>query len=126
MGCRLSQLAEQDLIDLFLDGVEKFGLRHAEAYNDLLANTFGFLADNPKAARLREEIDTGVRIHPVQAQLVVIRVEADDEVVIIRVRDGHEDWVTDGSCADGVHPLGHWHRCHPSDCQKRRFILNIV
>ncbi len=95
MGYHLSRLAEQDLIELFLEGVERFGLVQAETYHDLLANTFKFLADNPKAARLREEIDPPVRIHPVQAHLVVYRVETDGEIFIIRVRHGHEDWVAD-------------------------------
>ena len=52
MGYYLSRLAEQDLIKLFLDGAERFGVLQAEVYHDLLAHTFEFLADNPKAARL--------------------------------------------------------------------------
>ena len=92
MAYRLSSSAEQDLIDLFLQGAERFGLLQAEAYHDLLANTFEFLARNPKVARLREEIDPPVRIHPVQSHLVVYREEDGGDVFIIRVRHGHEDW----------------------------------
>ncbi|KIV68650.1 ParE toxin protein [Rhizobium sp. UR51a] len=33
-----------------------------------------------------------MRIHPFRAHLVVYRVEADDDVLIVRVRHGHEDW----------------------------------
>lgn len=95
MGYRLSRLAEQDLIALFLDGVEHFGLAQAQAYHDLLANTFEFLADNPRAARLREEIDPPVWIHPVQAHLVVYRVDDEGGVFVIRVRHGHEDWMAE-------------------------------
>ena len=91
MGYRPSRLAEQDLIDLFLEGVECFGLPQAEAYHDLLASTFEFLADNPKAARLRNEIDPPVRVHPIQAHLVVYCVDDDGEVRVIRVRHSHED-----------------------------------
>lgn len=97
MAYRLSHRAEEDLIDLFLQGFERLGLLQAEAYHDLLTRTFEFLAENPKAARLREEIDPPVRIHPVQAHLVAYRVEDDGEVFVIRVRHGHEDWVA----ADG-------------------------
>jgi toxin ParE1/3/4 len=93
VGYHLSRRAEQDLVELFLDGAERFGLRQAEAYLDLLARTFEFLADNPEAARLREEIDPPVRIHPVQSHLVVYRVDEDGDVFVIRVRHGHEDWV---------------------------------
>lgn len=93
MGYHLSRKAEQDLIEIFLDATERFGLLQAEAYHDLLANTFEFLADNPKVARQREEIDPPVRIHPVQAHVVVYHVEADGEIFVIRVRHGHEDWM---------------------------------
>ena len=95
MGYHLSRQAEEDLIALFLDGVEHFGLAQAEAYHDLLANTFEFLADNPQAARLREEIDPPVRVHPVQSHLVVYRVDNEGGVLVIRVRHGHEDWFAD-------------------------------
>jgi len=97
MGYYLSRLAEQDLIELFLDGAERFGVLQAEVYHDLLTHTFEFLAENPKAARLREEIDPPVRIHPVQSHLVIYRVDGDGELFVIRVRHGHEDWVA----ADG-------------------------
>jgi len=93
MGYHLSRKAEQDLIEIFLDGTERFGVLQAEAYHDLLASTFVFLADNPKAARQREEIDPPVRIHPVQAHLVVYCLEADGDIFVIRVRHGHEDWM---------------------------------
>lgn len=92
-GYRLSRLAEQDLIDVFLSGAERFGLLQAEFYHDLLTGTFEFLATNPRAARLREEINPPVRVHPVQAHLVVYRVDDDGGVFVIRVRHGHEDWV---------------------------------
>ena len=97
MGHRLSRKAEEDVIEIFVHGVEQFGLAQAETYHDLLASTFSFLADNPRAGRLREELDPPVRIHPVQAHLVVYRLEEDGDVFIIRVRHGHEDWsVEDG------------------------------
>lgn len=92
MGYRLSRKAEQDVIEVFLQGAERFGLLQAEAYHDLLTNTFSFLADNPQAARLREEIEPPVRIHPVQAHLVIYRVDDDGQVFVVRVRHAHEDW----------------------------------
>lgn len=92
MVYRLSRKAEQDIIELFLQGAERFGVLQAEACHELLARTFAFLADNPEAARLREEIDPPVRIHPLQAHRVIYRIEEDGSVSIIRVRHAHEDW----------------------------------
>jgi toxin ParE1/3/4 len=74
---RRSRKAELDLIDLFLHDAERFGLLQAEACHDLLADSFQFLAENPEAARPRDEIDPPVPIHPVQAHLVVYRKEDD-------------------------------------------------
>jgi toxin ParE1/3/4 len=75
------------------EAMKRWVERQAEAYLDQLANTFEFLADNPEAARSREEIDPPIRIHPVQSHLVVYRVDDDGDVFVIRVRHGQEDWV---------------------------------
>ena len=52
-----------------------------------------FLGDHPRAARLREEILPPVRVHRYQSQLIVYEVSEDDEVLVLRVRHGHEDWL---------------------------------
>lgn len=92
MGYRLSVKAEEDIIDIFRVGAEEFGLHQAERYHERLERTFRFLADNPLAARERVEITPAVRIHPVEAHLVVYRVDDNGDVFIIRVRHGHEHW----------------------------------
>ena len=45
--CRFTRDAEQDLIDIYITGLEAYGLKRAEAYQDLLAKKFQTLADNP-------------------------------------------------------------------------------
>ena len=93
MPYRLSELAEQDLIDIFLYGAKTFGVPHAQHYHQQLANTFEFLASHPEAAPLRQEIDPPVRMHPAGKHLVIYRQVADHCIFIIRIRHGHEDWL---------------------------------
>lgn len=45
--CRFTSDAEQDLIDIYITGLETYGLKQAEAYQDLLATKFQTLTDNP-------------------------------------------------------------------------------
>jgi len=80
---------------IFREGLELFGLPQADRYHEGLAETFAFLAEYPRVARVREEIHTPVRIYPYKAHLVVYELGADDRVLILRVRHGHEDWLTE-------------------------------
>lgn len=45
-------------------------------------------------ARERAELSPPVRIHPFKAHLVVYLSESETDILIIRVRHGHEDWQT--------------------------------
>ncbi|PKL96859.1 MAG: plasmid stabilization protein ParE [Gammaproteobacteria bacterium HGW-Gammaproteobacteria-8] len=96
MAWRLTRAAETDLIEIFIHGVASFGVEQAERYHDLLAHCFDFLAENPEAARERDEISPPVRIHPIRSHLVIYRLQAGGDIEIIRVRHAHEDWLTDG------------------------------
>lgn len=93
---RLTKPAANDLVRIFIDGLDRFGLAQAADYRHGLEGTFAFLADFPRAARLREEISPAVRVHRYRSHLVVYRVDAEDRVVILRIRHGREDWLTEG------------------------------
>ena len=92
MGYTLSRQAEEDIVDIYLAGTERFGIRQAERYHALLEKSFLFLADNPLAARQRDEIVPPVRIHPVGSHLIVYTLDEKDRIFIVRVRHAHEDW----------------------------------
>ncbi len=92
MGYILSRKAEEDIIAIFLDGVEQFGFPQAENYHNLLEKTFRFLAENPLAAREREELTPPIRIHPFESHIVLYTVDDNGDVFIVRVRHGNEDW----------------------------------
>ena len=43
-------------------------------------------------ARQRRELSPPMRIHPFKAHLLIYRIEEDGDILIVRVRHGHEDW----------------------------------
>lgn len=95
-GYRLSQAAADDLARIAEYTVETFGTAQAIAYRDSLIATFEFLAENPRAARLREELHPPVRVHPHKPHLIIYSIE-DDSIFIVRIRHGREDWVNEAS-----------------------------
>ncbi|MBL4767907.1 MAG: type II toxin-antitoxin system RelE/ParE family toxin [Rhodobacteraceae bacterium] len=95
MTFRLSARAQADLIDIYRHGVEGFGIRQAEAYQDQIEKVIALIAANPELARLREEITPPVRIHPVEAHIIVYLVDDNRDVRILRVRHGRENWSDD-------------------------------
>jgi toxin ParE1/3/4 len=92
MGFRLSVAAEEDIIRIAGESTILFGPVQARQYHDELFAIFDLIAANPRMARERHELSPPMRIHPFKAHLVVYRIEEDDEVFIVRVRHGHEDW----------------------------------
>ncbi|MBL39273.1 MAG: plasmid stabilization protein ParE [Xanthomonadales bacterium] len=92
MAYRLTRRAAEDIEEIYSFGAEQFGVDQADAYHTLLERTFEFLANNPLAARKRLELAPPIRIHAVQSHLVIYRVEDNGEILIVRVRHGHEDW----------------------------------
>ncbi|MEO1702353.1 MAG: type II toxin-antitoxin system RelE/ParE family toxin [Pseudomonadota bacterium] len=94
MGYKLSVAAENDIQQIAEIGIELFGIEQAWHYHEALFEIFDLLADNPRMARERFEISPPVRIHPYKAHLIVYTVDEQDDILIVRVRHGHEDWAT--------------------------------
>lgn len=94
MGYRLSGAADADLVRAYAEGVQRFGGAQADAYHDRLFHSFDLIAANPKIARERMEYVPPVRIHPVGAH-VIVYVETEEGILIVRVRHGREDWHSD-------------------------------
>ncbi len=91
MGYKLSARAEDDLAQLYADGLTLFGAVQANAYLDDLFSTLDFLACYPRAARMRSEITPPVRVHPYKSHLIIYEADG-DEVLVLRVRHGRENW----------------------------------
>lgn len=94
MGYHLSKAADEDITSIAIVGIAEFGLEQARRYHAGLFQLFDLLAANPGMARERLEISPPVRVHPYTSHVVIYRIEGPD-ILIIRVRHGHEDWMSD-------------------------------
>ncbi|SPF80659.1 type II toxin-antitoxin system RelE/ParE family toxin [Pseudoprimorskyibacter insulae] len=93
MAIRFSSAAEDDLLEILLYGIEEHGLTQAERYKAQLDKAFDTLSQNPKIARLRQEISPPVRVYPVQKHMIVYSVLEDGKTVfVLRVRHHRENW----------------------------------
>ena len=66
VAIEFSLAAEDDLLGIFLSGIEEHGLAQAQHYKDQLEKTFQTISDNPNVTRLRREITLPVRVYPAQ------------------------------------------------------------
>ncbi len=64
MGYRLTEAAEFDLIDIYVEGASRFGVDQANLYHDRLTHSFDLIAAHPRLARERRELVPPVRVHP--------------------------------------------------------------
>jgi toxin ParE1/3/4 len=93
MAYRLTRKAIEDIIAIFAEGAQRFGLDQAEKYHVGLERIFLLLSDNPELAISRWEISPPVRVYPYGSHLIIYLVEENRDVLIVRVRHGHEDWI---------------------------------
>jgi toxin ParE1/3/4 len=84
---RLSQRADRDLRDIYLYGVENFGLAQAERYRLELDGCFGMLSEFPRMGRLSDTIRAGLRRHEHGSHVVIYK-EQPDHVLIVAVVHG--------------------------------------
>lgn len=89
---RLSEAASADLRAIYRLGLDKFGLRQADAYALLLRNAVKMLGDYPEASPAREGLERPVRVRPCGSHIIVYSFH-DDAVHVLRVRHGAEDWI---------------------------------
>ena len=94
MSYKLTERARDDLVALYIDGVQDFGPHQAEQYHAGLKMVFQFLSDNPEAARPRLELRPPLRIHPYKAHIILYDITSQRDVTIVRVRHKREDWLT--------------------------------
>ena len=90
---RLTQAATDDIETIFIAGLAIFGLARADRYHVGLTAAFEFLAEFPRAARIREEINPAVRAFRFKSHMIIYDLADGDGVITLRVRHGHEDWI---------------------------------
>ena len=67
----LTERAEDDLLALFLDGIEMFGLTQARRYKDELEHCFQLIASRPQMGRLAPAIGEDVRRHEHRSHVIL-------------------------------------------------------
>ena len=92
MSYKLTRKAEDDIIDIYLQGHTLFGENQAEHYHRGMEEAFRFLSDEPRAARERTEINPPVRVHPYGSHIIIYMIGPADDILILRVRHSREDW----------------------------------
>jgi toxin ParE1/3/4 len=69
-----------------------FGVAQADRYIEGLLNALDMIADFPAAARLRTELQPPIRAYPYKSHLILYDLDATGDVLVVRIRHGHEDW----------------------------------
>ena len=93
MAFQLTVQAEEDMVGIAEAGFRVFGETEALSYHQQLFEMFELIAANPYMARERNEITPPVRVHPFKAHLIIYVLTESDEVLIVRIRHSHEDWM---------------------------------
>lgn len=93
MSYKLSDAADIDIVSIYAEGVHQFGLAQADRYHDAIFDLFELFSESPRMARERVELSPPVRVHPFKAHVIIYQIEGDD-ILIIRVRHGREDWLS--------------------------------
>jgi toxin ParE1/3/4 len=75
-----------------MEGAASFGVEQARLYHRRLFQVFVFLGENSQAAPVRPELHTSIRVHPVGSHIVLYTMR-DEDIYILRIRHGNEDWV---------------------------------
>ncbi len=83
--------ADEDIIDIYVRGVQDFGVPAAEHYLVKLRSTFESLADFPRMSRLLKEFRPPLRAHPCGSHMIFYN-EVQNGVLILRVLGGNQDW----------------------------------
>lgn len=92
MAYKLTKKADADIITIYVEGVYEFGVAQAEKYHAELERIFELLSDSPMLARERKEITPPVRVHPHRSHLIIYSIDKNNDILIVRVRHGREDW----------------------------------
>lgn len=88
----VSEETDRDLDALYRQGVEMFGIAQADRYIEGLLSALDLIADFPVAARLRAELQPPIRAYPYKSHLVLYDIDETGDVLVVRIRHGHEDW----------------------------------
>jgi toxin ParE1/3/4 len=84
LSVKLSKLAKEDLIDIWLYGENNWGAQSADQYLDSLDVCLNSLINFPEKFALRQEFQPPVRLAPFKSHLVVY-IHTEKHIHIVRV-----------------------------------------
>ena len=87
---KLSHDAERDLIDIYLFGLEHFGVRQAERYLERISSKIELAADNPSFGADYGSVTEGLRRYEVVSHAVYYR-STPSGILVLRILHGHMD-----------------------------------
>lgn len=96
----ITNAAQADIEQLYLNGAAQFGQFQADKYAAGLAAAFDRIARYPRLTRLRDEIDPPIRALPYGSHIILYDVDSEDQVTVVRVRHGREDWIVESHDPD--------------------------
>ena len=116
-GYSLRPAAVRALEEIWRFTAQTWSPAQAEAYSRKLFAAFNQIVAEPKIAREHEEYAPTVRILRVESHVVIYHL-AGDQVDIIRVRHGREDWMSDpeGAAREAPPSGSPWLRWRRSWC----------
>lgn len=95
MSYQLTNEAAQDIEFILLNGMQTFGMNAALSYHQNLFKVFELLSQFPEMSRERFELSPPVRVHPVGSHIIIYQLQTNQDILIVRVRHAHEDWLND-------------------------------
>lgn len=81
---RVSDQADEDLLDIYMYGVDRFGRPQAVEYQLSFERCFELIADNRRMGRLSDTIRAGLRRHEHGSHVVIYK-ELPDHILIVAV-----------------------------------------
>ena len=88
---KLSKLAEEDLLDIFQNGIDYFGKTKAQQYSLTIEKTFRRLESFPNIGKPRDELFPGALSFPVGSHIVFYR-KTPDGIEVARVLHKRMDY----------------------------------
>lgn len=79
---RLSTQAENEILDIFLYGIEQFGLSQARLYKDGLESCFQLIGNNPRMGRPAASVGEGIRRHEHGSHVIFYEIDGSGVLIL--------------------------------------------
>lgn len=93
---KLHPAARTDLERIWQYSAETWSIERADTYLTDIDAAFDMIRSHPLAHPERPEFDPPIRVKTIRSHVILYRVEEQD-VIVLRIRHGREDWINDGS-----------------------------